>query len=152
MRPARNCVLAAAVLVCVACNEEKRSLQAGAAAAAAVQVTPQVELQPGVPLPPPDIKNPFEKNQWAIAQGKRLFSNFNCAGCHSSGGGGAIGPPLIDDAWIYGAKPANIFDTIVQGRPNGMPSFGAKIPEYQIWQLVAYVQSMALDQPGTTKK
>ena len=54
-----------------------------------------------------------------------------------------MGPPLMDDRWIYGSDPANIFATIVQGRPNGMPTFGSKIPRYQIWQLTSYVRSMS---------
>ncbi len=66
---------------------------------------------------------------------------YNCIGCHANGGGG-IGPPLIKQQWIYGGEPANIFDTIVKGRPNGMPAWGDRIPEYQIWQIVAYVRSM----------
>ena len=33
--------------------------------------------------------------------------------------------------------------TIVEGRPNGMPSFGGRIPDEQVWQLVAYVRSMS---------
>jgi cytochrome c oxidase cbb3-type subunit 3 len=49
----------------------------------------------------------------------------------------------MDDEWIYGSAPENIFQTIVQGRPNGMPSFGGKIPVDQIWQLVSYVRSMS---------
>jgi cytochrome c oxidase cbb3-type subunit 3 len=40
-----------------------------------------------------------------------------------------------------------VFDTIVGGRPNGMPSFSGKITEYQIWQIVAYVESLRLDEP-----
>ncbi len=60
-------------------------------------------------------------------------------GCHANGGGG-IGPPLIKENWIYGGEPANLFDTIVKGRPNGMPAWGGRIPEYQIWQLVGYVR------------
>ena len=58
-------------------------------------------------------------------------------------GGGAIGPPLIDDKWIYGAGADQIYATISQGRPDGMPSFGGHITTQQIWQLVAYVQSMS---------
>ena len=49
----------------------------------------------------------------------------------------------MDDRWIYGSDPSNIFNTIVEGRPNGMPSFGSKIPRYQIWQLASYVRSLA---------
>jgi len=62
-----------------------------------------------------------------------------------------MGPPLIKTQWIYGGAPANIFDTIAKGRPNGMPAWGGRIPEYQIWQLVAYVRSMsALEPRGAT--
>ncbi len=77
---------------------------------------------------------------------QRLFTWYNCAGCHSNGGGG-IGPPLIKNDWIYGGEPANLFDTIVKGRPNGMPTWGGRIPEYQIWQIVAYVRSMNDQEP-----
>jgi cytochrome c oxidase cbb3-type subunit 3 len=53
-----------------------------------------------------------------------------------------MGPPLIKKEWIYGVEPENLFDTIVKGRPNGMPTWGGRIPEYQIWQIVAYVRSL----------
>ena len=49
----------------------------------------------------------------------------------------------MDDAWIYGSQPEQVFATIVEGRPNGMPSFRGKLPDYQIWQIVAYVRSMS---------
>jgi cytochrome c oxidase cbb3-type subunit 3 len=54
-----------------------------------------------------------------------------------------MGPPLMDDKWIYGSEPQKIFETIVQGRPNGMPAFGNKIVSDQVWQIVAYVRSMS---------
>jgi cytochrome c oxidase cbb3-type subunit 3 len=53
----------------------------------------------------------------------------------------------LKDTWIYGGEPANLFDTIVKGRPNGMPTWGGRIPEYQVWQLVAYVRSMNQKEP-----
>ena len=46
----------------------------------------------------------------------------------------------MDDEWIYGSSPANIYESISEGRPNGMPSWGGHIPDYQIWELVTYVQ------------
>jgi len=49
----------------------------------------------------------------------------------------------MDNVWIYGSEPENVFATIVQGRPNGMPAFGGRIPEKEVWQLVAYVRSMS---------
>ena len=48
----------------------------------------------------------------------------------------------MDEQWIYGSRPDEIFATIMEGRPNGMPSFGGRISEYQAWQIVAYVRSM----------
>ena len=30
----------------------------------------------------------------------------------------------MDAEWIYGSHPEQIYSDIVQGRPNGMPSFG----------------------------
>ena len=88
------------------------------------------------------MANPYQGNAFAISEGKRLYNWFNCSGCHFQGGGG-IGPALMDDEWIYGKEPAQIYDTILRGRPNGMPSWAGKIPEYQIWQIVEYVQSLA---------
>jgi cytochrome c oxidase cbb3-type subunit III len=136
-------VLVTAAILFASCNREKRIGDVAPAAASAIQDTRQTDLQPGVPLPDPKVPNPYEGNYQAMNEGKRLFSWFNCAGCHSPGGGGAIGPPLIDDLWIYGNQPANIYETIVKGRPNGMPSFSGKIPSYQIWQIVTYVRSMS---------
>jgi cytochrome c oxidase cbb3-type subunit 3 len=83
-----------------------------------------------------------ERNAYAMAQGKTLFRWFNCNGCHSAGGGG-IGPPLMDGKWRYGSSPDEIYKTIMEGRPSGMPSFRGRIAEDQAWQLVAYVRSMS---------
>jgi cytochrome c oxidase cbb3-type subunit 3 len=92
------------------------------------------------------LEIPEERNAFDVAEGKRLYHWFNCVGCHANGGGD-IGPALMDAKWIYGSEPANIFSTIVEGRPNGMPSFRGKIPDKQVWQLVAYVRSMAAQVP-----
>ena len=100
------------------------------------------EIQPGKPIPQATIQNQDEKQAYAVSQGKKLFQAFNCVGCHSNGGGGS-GPPLMDDKWIYGSEPIQIYASIAQGRPNGMPSFMGHIPEDQIWQIVAYVRSMS---------
>ena len=85
----------------------------------------------------------YYDNANAVAQGKRLYNQFNCVGCHSNGGGG-MGPNLMDDQWIYGGRLTQIHQTIVEGRPNGMPAWGGKIPDEQIWQIAAYVRSMSL--------
>jgi cytochrome c oxidase cbb3-type subunit 3 len=53
-----------------------------------------------------------------------------------------MGPSLRDPVWIYGNRDDQIFDTISHGRSKGMPAWGTKIPQDQIWQLVAYIKSM----------
>jgi cytochrome c oxidase cbb3-type subunit 3 len=83
----------------------------------------------------------YEDNAYHVNEGKTLFSAFNCKGCHANGGGDS-GPPLMDDKWIYGGSIENIARTIVEGRPNGMPSFRNRITNEQLWQIAAYVRSM----------
>jgi len=101
-----------------------------------------VTLQPGSSLPAQQTSGPYEGNAWAISQGERLYEQYNCVGCHFHGGGG-IGPPLMDEEWIYGGSGQNIHDTIVQGRPNGMPSYGGHIPDDQVWMITAYVRTLS---------
>jgi len=90
---------------------------------------------------------PEEFSAFDVSEGKRLYHNFNCVACHANGGGD-IGPALMDDKWLYGAEPRNIYADIVEGRPNGMPSFRGKIPDAQVWQIVAYVRSMSGQVPS----
>ena len=99
------------------------------------------ELQAGARLTA-TTRNPLEGDQRALAEGERLYLWMNCAGCHGPKGGGAIGPPLRDADWIYGRDPAAIHQSIRQGRPNGMPSFGGRLPDAQIWQIVLYVEKL----------
>jgi cytochrome c oxidase cbb3-type subunit 3 len=88
------------------------------------------------------VPNEYEESAYAVAEGQRLYRWYNCNGCHANGGGGS-GPALMDDQWIYGSAPANIVATILEGRPNGMPAFGGKIPDQQAMQIAAYVRSMS---------
>ncbi len=88
---------------------------------------------------------PYYDNAAAVIEGKRLFSQYNCSGCHSNGGGG-MGPSLMSGSLIYGDRLEQIHDTLVEGRPNGMPSWGGKIPDQQLWQIAAYVRSLSLPQ------
>ena len=89
-------------------------------------------------------QNPYEDNAYAMTEGQRLYEWYNCSGCHARGGGG-IGPPFMADVWRYGKDPGNIYASIVEGRPNGMPSWRRKMPEYQVWQIVTYVQTLRAD-------
>jgi len=136
-------LIAAAALLLVACEREDRSFRQSPASASVVNTIQVSELHPGgQPIATPSVSNIYEENAYAVSEGKRLYENFNCVGCHAHGGGG-IGPPLMDNQWIYGGEPANIFSSVMQGRPNGMPAWRGRIPENQGWQIVAYVRSMS---------
>jgi len=124
------------------CNREERSFRQWPPAGSPSTAIHETDLQPGPALRSIPIHNSYEDNAYGVSQGKTLYNQFNCSGCHFQGGGG-IGPPLMDAEWIYGSQPENIFETIVEGRPNGMPSFRGKISNDQVWQLVAYVRSMS---------
>ena len=138
----KKIVTAALLLTVIACEREERRFHQAPAAAARRNTERLVSLVPGPYTADVRVPNPYAQNAHAIAEGKRLYTWFNCVGCHAHGGGG-MGPPLMDSRWRYGSDPENIYATIMEGRPNGMPSFRGKIPEYQVWQLVAYVQSMS---------
>ena len=98
-------------------------------------------LKPGA-QPTPD-RSFLDENAYAVNQGKRRFRWYNCSGCHGGGGGGGMGANLMDAKWLYGHQPGAIYASIVEGRPNGMPAFGGRIPDDQVWQLVAYVRSLS---------
>src|SRR5438270_1371848 len=133
------------IIALTSCREQKQELRPSPTRLAVFNdAARESPLQPGGGKSLPYVGNPYSGSAYAISEGQRLFNWYNCSGCHANGGGG-IGPPLIKEDqrdWIYGGEAFNIFDTIVKGRPNGMPTWGGKIPEYQVWQIVTYVRSL----------
>jgi cytochrome c oxidase cbb3-type subunit 3 len=123
------------------CKREQRQFSQPASNFKSYDVT-MSDIHPGTPGEQQPVHNPSDDRAFDANEGKRLYTQYNCSGCHFNGGGG-IGPPLMDALWIYGDKPQNIYATIVEGRPNGMPSFRQKIPDSQVQQIVAYVRSMS---------
>lgn len=134
--------VAAFLLAAGGCKREERGTRVRPPAARPAGGIRLSELEPGKSQPAPHAHNDYEDNAFALSEGKKLFQSFNCVGCHGNGGGN-MGPPLIDQKWIYGSEPEQIFATITEGRPNGMPAFGDKLSVQQIWQLAAYVRSLA---------
>lgn len=90
--------------------------------------------------------DPYLNDPVALQEGWKLFNWYNCSGCHGGHAGGGMGPSLRDAVWLYGDRDDQIFDSIAEGRGQGMPSWGSKIPEEQIWKLVAYIKSMRTPQ------
>lgn len=96
------------------------------------------------------VRNPFEGNAQAVQEGKTLYGAMNCAYCHAAAGAGLIGPPLNGPGWRYGGTPAALYKSIHDGRPLGMPAWGARLPPDEIWKLVAYVESLGGAAPPAT--
>jgi cytochrome c oxidase cbb3-type subunit 3 len=105
----------------------------------------------GAPPPPDPIGQPFQGNKQAIAAGKELFGQMNCSGCHFNGGGG-MGPALMSGHWRYGGQIDQIYASIAQGRPNGMPSWQGSLVPAMIWELAAYVKSLAETAPAAASQ
>jgi cytochrome c oxidase cbb3-type subunit 3 len=116
----------------------------------AAPAMPAAEQTPVGPVPGPRQAlapkgKPDTSDPPTLAEGRRLFIQFNCYGCHGGRAGGGMGPSLRDADWIYGSSPANIYSSISQGRAKGMPAWSTRVPERQIWQLVAYIRSLGTD-------
>ncbi|SFP61126.1 c-type cytochrome [Tranquillimonas alkanivorans] len=103
-------------------------------------------IYPGAVRPQVEIDVPDLTDEERLSRGKKYFAQFNCIGCHGPHGGGGMGPSLSNTTFLFGQEPENIYLTILQGRPLGMPVYGGLLPDHVIWDLVAYVRSLAKDE------
>jgi cytochrome c oxidase cbb3-type subunit 3 len=85
-----------------------------------------------------------------VDDGAKLFVAYNCVDCHGGGGSGLMAPSLADNRWRYGGAPEQIYRSIVEGRPEGMPRWGPLIPEAHLRKLVAYVQTLGVGKDVST--
>jgi cytochrome c oxidase cbb3-type subunit III len=135
----RRCAWLALLIVAGACSGPPGDVASSYPAPAPVAVAVG-------PLPGPEedaqfMSNPYGADRGAAGEGRRLFVRFNCAGCHGEHGGGGMGPSLRDIDWLYGHADAQIYDSIAQGRANGMPTWGRRLSQDQIWRLVTYIKT-----------
>lgn len=110
-------------------------------------------IQPGLTLRGgfAQLRNPFEGDKGKINEGAALFVSYNCMDCHGADGSGAMGPSLADGRWHFGGAAGEVFQSIYEGRPEGMPAWGGRIPDDQIWRLVAYVRSLGIGKDVSTE-
>ena len=80
----------------------------------------------------------------AKAIGERLFMN-NCSQCHGSDARGSKGFPNLTDAdWLHGGAPANITETLANGRNGQMPPMAAAVGTADdVKNLAHYVLSLS---------
>jgi len=145
-------VRAAAMLALLAALGGCARSHGGSTTGAPAQAPPGTEMLAAIPLGDvaganesalaENAPNPYEGNAQAVTEGQALFTRMNCAGCHGYDAKGAMGPNLTDTYWRYGGVPAQVFKSIYEGRPQGMPAWNPALPPEEIWKLVAYIESL----------
>ena len=88
--------------------------------------------------------SPLAASPAAVAAGQTLFSQL-CQSCHGPAGQGAgdRGPALNSGTFTHGSADADLFRAIRAGiRGTQMAPFGG-LSETQVWQLVAYLRTLA---------
>lgn len=89
-----------------------------------------------------EVRNPYADDPAAIQRGRYLYVHMNCAYCHGFDGGGGMGPNLADNYWRFGGDDADLFKTLWDGRPRGMPAWRAALTEDDIWRVIAYLRTL----------
>ncbi len=86
-------------------------------------------------------ENPFRGDAGAIAEGRETFTTI-CAACHKPDGSGLVGPSLVDPYWKYGNGDPELFASVSEGRPAGMPPWGTQLGAERIWKVLAYLETL----------
>jgi cytochrome c oxidase cbb3-type subunit 3 len=97
------------------------------------------------------LTSPFGADPQVRTVGSQLYLSYNCIDCHGMDGSGAMGPSLADGRWRFGGTANEVFESIYQGRPEGMPAWGGRISDADIWRLVAYVRSLEIGKDVSTE-
>ena len=138
---------------------DKPAQEATQPAAGAADLTkPMPPLERVESAPKGSLKNPYTDNAEAIAQGKKLYFNKSCNGCHGGTGGGGMCPPLSNVVWVYGDDDDTLFRLIALGSDDlqkagysrkgtenvvgPMPPFGKLIDTDQdLWKIIAWIRT-----------
>ncbi len=134
-----------AFLLCVGvagCSDPSNNDTAAGAALPTMRI-PVGPIPGPKPAHMPVVTNPYANDPVARQDGRQLFLAMNCYGCHGGHAGGGMGPSLRDPVWIYGKQPQEVFSSIAEGRANGMPAWGTKLSDDQIWKLVSYLETLS---------
>jgi cytochrome c oxidase cbb3-type subunit III len=124
--------LAAAVVLAAGCEKKNQQATAGGGESASASNTPATEV----------ALRQFNGDPKVASQGRGLFLQYNCVGCHGGLAGGAMGPSLRDTVWKYGGTDSAIAASIRDGRPLGMPTWKGMLSDDQIKTLVVYIRSL----------
>jgi cytochrome c(L) len=98
----------------------------------------------------PKKLNPYTGNPEAITEGRALYLQMGCSGCHGVGGGGGMGPALLDNEWQFGSDDETLSKLIKGEIPQQtMPSvFGSQLNDDDVWKILAYVRTLYRGDPN----
>ena len=86
------------------------------------------------------------QGSFSAQQGAEIYEN-SCLKCHGEGARGGICPDLTDDESKYGDSDEELYISIAEGRPGGMPGWKSSLNKDKINELIAYIRSLK----GTNK-
>jgi cytochrome c oxidase cbb3-type subunit 3 len=83
----------------------------------------------------------MSRNAQFIQAGRRHYES-HCSACHGPNLEGGIGFALVDNDWVHGSAPTDIFRVVDEGIPGtGMQAWGGSLGPKRIAEVVAYVLS-----------
>ena len=88
-----------------------------------------------------EVRNPFDNDPAAAAEGHDLFQKAGCPPCHGLEARGSTGPDLTDDEWRYKPTDEMLFRTITKGRKGTlMPAFESKLAPDDVWKIIEFLR------------
>ena len=101
------------------------------------------------PPPAPSKLNPFTGDADRAAEGRTLYFEVGCQGCHGGGGGGGMATSVIDDAWTFGSDDAVLFRLIKGEIPEQtMPTVYSVLEDDEVWKILAFIRSVYAGDPA----
>ncbi|MGZ0657604.1 c-type cytochrome [Coraliomargarita sp. W4R53] len=76
-----------------------------------------------------------------VSAGQATFEG-TCVACHGKELQGGIGFNLVDDEWVHGSRPSEIYNTVAHGVPEkGMQAWESQLGQKRIAELVSFILS-----------
>jgi cytochrome c oxidase cbb3-type subunit 3 len=153
VREIKRIALAVLLAGCMEADAAQQQPQQAPAGSVAPFIQHPENIQPGITLASrfTQMTNPYEGNAARRDEGAKLFIAYNCMDCHGADGSGAMAPAFSDNRWHFGGSTGEVFQSIYEGRPEGMPSWGGRISDADIWRLVTYVRSLGVGKNVSTE-
>ena len=96
---------------------------------------------------PPKL-NPFTGDADMAAEGRTLYFQVGCQGCHGGGGGGGMATSVIDDAWTFGSADEVLYRLIKGEIPEQtMPTVYSVLEDEEVWKILAFIRSVYAGDP-----